>query len=494
MRKILLGSTAVLAAALASGGAFAQERVGIRAIDPVDPSYSNYGRLGGGGTSANDINVRIGGSFMGFYSHYQGSNPNGFNNSNVVPPGANLSQASGGANGGVSGTAASVSTKTGKNDLLTDAEVHVYVDGKVANGLRYGAVIELGSNVNEGQLPVGSRRTFSQKTMMFVDEMWAFVAFPGLGQLRMGDEDGILGGLMNSGVIGNFGTGGIYGIADAVATRPNRTMTGPGQLGDSTKVIYLSPQLFGFDVGVSWAPNNNDGFQNGCVGGGTGNGVNFSCDRTYAFSGATANSIALGNGYPQRRNENQAAIRYRTEIAGVGIAATIGHIGWQPQLDMTTAGSTRKTMRDGNVWHGGVQLSAFGFTAGANYQKGSNNYFWGSVIRGDKNSEQIMGGVAYTMGPITVGGNAFTGEYVGTSGLSFNTTTGAMAGVRNPMMRRFGYATGANYRLAPGLDLVAEWVHHEVHQRGVNLIGSTGNGSQDRIKGETLLLGTRLAF
>jgi hypothetical protein len=179
----------------------------------------------------------------------------------------------------------------------------------------------------------------------------------------------------------------------------------------------------------------------------------------------------------------------------VGIAATAGHIGWQPQLDMTAAGHTQKTLRDGNVWHGGIQLSAYGLTVGANYQKGSNNYFWGSVIRGDKNSEQMMGGVAYTMGPITVGGNAFTGEYVGTSGFAYSTSTGLLTGSRNPMMRRFGYATGANYRLAPGLDLVAEWVHHEVHQRSVNLVGSTGTGqAQDRIKGETLLVGTRLAF
>jgi len=162
---------------------------------------------------------------------------------------------------------------------------------------------------------------------------------------------------------------------------------------------------------------------------------------------------------------------------------------------MTAAGHTQKTLRDGNVWHGGIQLSAYGLTVGANYQKGSNNYFWGSVIRGDKNSEQMMGGVAYTMGPITVGGNAFTGEYVGTSGFAYSTSTGLLTGSRNPMMRRFGYATGANYRLAPGLDLVAEWVHHEVHQRTVNLVGSTGLGqAQDRIKGETLLVGTRLAF
>ena len=71
---------------------------------------------------------------------------------------------------------------------------------------------------------------------------------------------------MNSGVVTNFGTGGIYGDRKYFVTRqPNdRTTTSPGSLGDSTKIIYLSPQFFGFDFGASYAFNYGEGEDTGC--------------------------------------------------------------------------------------------------------------------------------------------------------------------------------------------------------------------------------------
>ena len=69
---------------------------------------------------------------------------------------------------------------------------------------------------------------------------------------------------MNAGFITNFGSGGVYGDWQDFVIRPNRTTTSPGDVGDNTKIIYLSPQFFGFDFGASWAFNEGEGDDTGC--------------------------------------------------------------------------------------------------------------------------------------------------------------------------------------------------------------------------------------
>ena len=60
--------------------------------------------------------------------------------------------------------------------------------------------------------------------------------------------------------------------------------------------------------------------------------------------------------------------------------------------------------------------------------------------------------------------------------------------------RRGGYAVGANYRLAPGFDLVAEYVRHTIHERGVDSDAVGNNGVQSKVRANVFLVGTRLAF
>jgi hypothetical protein len=56
-------------------------------------------------------------------------------------------------------------------------------------------------------------------------------------------------------------------------------------------------------------------------------------------------------------------------------------------------------------------------------------------------------------------------------------------------------AAGANYRLAPGMDLVAEYVRHTVHEAGFNQVSGAGTGSNsDKLRADVIIVGTRLAF
>jgi predicted porin len=129
MRKLLLGTTAVVGAAL----------------------------IGATGASAQEApTVRIGGYFD-FSLGYVNDNAD-----------RNLSSRAG----------------ISRWDFRADTEIHVLVQGKAANGLTYGARIEFEMDATG----VGSAGTTFN-----TDEMWMFVSSPTLGTLRLGDTDSAAG-------------------------------------------------------------------------------------------------------------------------------------------------------------------------------------------------------------------------------------------------------------------------------------------------------------
>ncbi|MBV1796012.1 porin [Siccirubricoccus sp. G192] len=462
MRKILLGTTAVVGAALlAPTMAAAQEA----------PT------------------VRVGGYFRAYYGYTQQT---GQNVTGLTPQGTVVQPAQVGDAGiGATGTSTAQSARNSQHDFSTDAEIHVFVNGKTANGLTYGAVVEIQFDNNEATART-ARRSYPSKTGADIDEAYAFIASPTFGQIRFGDEDGPVGGLMNAGYVTNFGTGGIYGDWQDFVIRPNRTTTSPGEMGDNTKIIYLSPQFFGFDFGGSFALNEGEGADTGCVSSLAGP----FCDRAYASQGVTSFGRATTN-LPGRRNEYQLMARWRGNLAGVGLAASFGYMGASAVRDITVTGTQFQTLRNPQIWEAGLQATAYGFTLGANYKWGNTSYFYIPTIRGEQDMSQIFLGGSYTAGPFSIGANGFFQTVAGTAGSAFNTTTGVLSQNTNSTprgQRRYGYGIGANYRLAPGLDLVAEYVRHVIHENGVDLDGQANNGVQDKLRANVFLVGTRLAF
>jgi len=185
-----------------------------------------------------------------------------------------------GNNTGVGSSAAYMGT----TDFVVLPAINFLVDAKLANGLAYGAAIQLNMNSLEGRQVV-QRRASAPRTTVSIDEAWIYLRHPTFGEIRFGDEDGAIG-LMNAGWISGFGTGGVFGAWEQFATRAgqNRTTTTPGGIGDNSKIVYLSPQYFGFDFGASFSPNLGEGGASGCP-----NDVASGwCDRATAFRGASA--------------------------------------------------------------------------------------------------------------------------------------------------------------------------------------------------------------
>ncbi|MBX9699465.1 MAG: porin [Acetobacteraceae bacterium] len=499
MRKILLGTTAVVGAALlAPSVASAQEAPTVRIGGYFQAYFGNTIQTGSAATNVS-MNT-IGGGEAGQSSPFQGNV--GGNTGAVAPTGTTTGLPAGSI--GVANTSQNQqgSARLGHNDFSSDAEIHVFVNGKTANGLSYGAVLEMAFNQQEGSVRNSGRRAVNDKTTAFMDEYYAFISSPTLGQIRFGDEDGPMGGLMNAGFITNFGSGGVYGYWENFVHRPNRTTTSPGGLGDNTKLIYLSPQVFGFDVGVSWAFNEGSGEDVGCLN----SFASINCDRVYAVTGPGNNSRS--HALPGRTNELQAMLRWRGNIAGVGIAASAGMMSSQVIRNIDLTGAITKTLQSPQVYQVGLQATWQGLTVGANYMWGNTSFFYIPVSRGVKPMEQWFLGASYTFGPFTIGANGFWGSYGQLPGAAGANGAATFTGVGAPMQKRYAFSVGANYRLAPGMDIVVEWTQHTTtiagttpaaplgfSQQGLGACSATQvNNCSNKATAQVFMIGTRLAF
>jgi predicted porin len=309
----------------------------------------------------------------------------------------------------------------------------VFVEGRAANGMTYGATFEFQMDNSQG--------TAADNSNVSMDELWGYISFPNLGTIRFGQEDSAASLLVvrapTAGLIASDGdwydfmaNPGLYGAA--------YMLSGINDGNDATKVVYLSPQFAGFDFGVSYAPNGGEGERHD-----------------------------LANGQMQRdqttlQNELSAAIRYRGTFGPVGVNAGFGAMRADSQrlaANGTSLGNLRP--QDVTAYTVGLNLSAYGFAIGGEYTWGAYNGT--SVGRtalnpGLDDSHHFIIGASYTMGPLMIGGNYGRGK-------QSNGTDAA--GVGLPDREHTAWGIGAVYNLAPGLGLVQRQQHpHDQHRHG----------------------------
>ncbi len=411
MRKILLGTTAVVGAALLSNVAQAQ----------TAPT------------------VRIGG-----YFEFTGAYVKDSQDRNAV-------------------TTGTVQRNRDKIDFRSDAEIVVIVGGKAANGLSYGAQVELQI---DNFIPTAST---TAGTGVDTDEAWGFVSSPTLGTLQFGDQDSAASQMAVSlpGAVAQLGMSSQWDEFVALAADGNRYLVADINDGnDSTKIIYMSPQFFGFDFGVSFAPNRREGEEYRSV-----------------TSGLTASTQVLQrdpNDTP--RNELSGAIRYRGSFGNIGVQAGLA----AHRMDAQAVAPTAAQLQDISEYQAGLQVTGFGLTVGGMYRWGRYGGVTGTALRQGLGNSSTWGlGATYVTGPIAVGGFYAKAER----------DQGALADRTQTV-----WSLGASYTLAPGMDLFANYSNisdKNISNSSSNptALAPAGNGPGARNRDiDVFVVGTRLTF
>ena len=416
MRKILLGTTAVVGAALLAPGAFAQPAATqvpagggapTAGQAPLVPSGAGTGGIAVQPTPAlagsGGLTVRLGGYFAFTGGYVQddwdrGRSRNFSQQATAVAPTFPTA---------VPGTAAPTGAPTypgqvrnaqsrARTDFRNDMELNVFIDGRASNGMTYGAVFEF-------QMDNAVTTTGDGTTVTF-DEMYGFITLPNLGTLRFGQEDNAASLLQvrapASQALGGDAEWDEFIVQTGLADGSPYVISGINDGNDATKIIYLSPQFAGFDFGLSYAPNSFEG------------------ERTN-IEGSTTTAQRDQTGL---QNEFAAAIRYRGTFGAVGVQAGVGAM-WADPPKLNTAGTAFGAIGNPraqavNAYTVGASISAYGFGFGGEYTWGQ--YRGASVGRtavnaGVDGSSHYILGATYTMGPLVFGavfGQGFQGNGV----------------------------------------------------------------------------------
>ena len=428
------------------------------------------------------------------------------------------------ANNNVQGSNDGVTPLTNYNKLasyqFTDyGRLYPGFDGVTANGLKYGASMEIRSSVGSGAgygIYGGTGQQVAARNTLYLYKDWGYIGTDKFGTIRVGQTDNVTS-LYATGTFENFNDGGWDG--DMVGTLPGNLQPAwpfldAGPLTTINKIVYLSPQIFGFDFGVSYAPStaNGNGGSNCGTGGplgtnfvtpagalqgtipgavgslGTGtvingsgqNGATNSATSVGAF-GANGQSIAgpgcdalsatptADNSRP--RNIFDGLIRYRGSFGDFGIAATAGYVS-SGKVAGNAARSAGQTQFDGlSVGDFGLAVTYGGLSVGGHYTFGKMNGGGEGLLPRDAPAMSAwLVGASYTIGPVIVGAQYFVDDSAGNIASS----------ARGNQLHEVGFAAGGTYSIAPGLALFLEYAYGERRQNGFNFITGTNIDSGPR--------------
>jgi hypothetical protein len=381
-----------------------------------------------------------------------------------------------GRNPGVVTTAAGtapVATNTKLSDYSMQDYIRLYpsFDGVTANGLQYGGFLEVrqdnavapGGGLN-GSISGATR----SRGELYVRDDFVYVGTPQLGQIRLGSTYGA-STLFITGNFENFNDGGWDGDLPATFTGDTQLpFPFPDQsaLYTPDKVVYISPQIAGFDFAASFAPssaNVNEGEGN-CAYANTAasaSGVNGPLTAGAAVGCDATAATTVGAETQRVRDLWDAFARYRGAFGPIGLTAEVGGIfSGHVNYDGTAPLATRYSGM--SLGDAGVQVTYGGLAVGGHVIGGRSNGTFSPEATNGKDSLAWLVGSSYAIGPVIVGASYYhlvaAGHEAGPSAIF------------NRPLDVDGIAAGGTYALAPGMNVYLAYLYGEQHEKGTDLL------------------------
>jgi hypothetical protein len=479
MRKLLLASAAVLGASVGTMGFASAQTTNLPpATLPVAPTQSKTPWTFGAAGGANNNN------------NYQapmipGGAANPVPGSVVIRVNARVTfytTAGSSSLDTIKGTGPSNTGAAKVGPLATIGYMRLYfgMDGLATNGLRYGAAIEVrvnGSSVGGSTANTGSSGSTSAETL-YVRRAFGYIANPSAGILRYGQADGPFG-IFDNGVttFQGFDDGGWNGDLPGAAYPGNAGPQFPflsqqGAEYGSSKLVYLSPQLAGFDFGLSWAPNNEALQDANC---------------STASSGCyNLTSSSVGSDATRYVNAYEAALRMQETFGPAGILAYGGYMGSGSvsyQGPAVVEGVAVPTYKGLSLGMGGAAITVGPITVGGNIQGGVYNGAGALQPRGGVHAVAWLGGIQYSAGPFTIGTSYYQFDSQGSPSL-----------VGISQRHEDGYAAGMTYGVAPGLTLWVSYIYGTRHQGDWNFNTGAVGTAYNNVKAQAFGIGSNVQW
>ena len=534
MRKLLLATAAIMGA---SGGlAYAQ-------TVPANPSQGQLVAPYGAGPAKDNnnnawgiANTPTGSAAAGPLSTIYAPNVNA-----VPAPGTIVIRLNGRVEVEVAGSFSSLNTGYGTpaaangngagyklNPVGVGSYFRLYpgFDGLAANGVRYGASVEIRENfyagtngtsnatttlavtrnaagqvtgVTAGQ-PTGTGTASSpggniSGQTLFVRQAFTYLATDQAGIIRLGQGSGVLSLFDNciftsqcwDAGLGNLNGAGLADVAPSGAQPPFVWLNQAAADVANNKIVYLSPQFFGFDFGVQYAPSAGNAFSNGSSG---------STIQSTTCNQAGQNCISVSSGNDSTRWFNQVGggLRYQQnfgavdfKVYGFGETAqkenlTVGAYSTPAQVRAGVAGATVNNLRYQNLgfYKAGTAVTFSNFTLALDYIGGAVNGQLGMTTEGGANMNALLPGITYANGPVIAG--AMFGDIWSQGAAQLTSAT---------QRHEYEFALGGAYKLAPGVQLVGEYQYAYRHQNGYNFaagtIGNTVDAQSQQVLFSTVL-------
>ena len=417
-----------------------------------------------------------------------------YSSANKLPPGTTVSSSSVvGASAAAAGKAVAALPGAKLNPVGFGTYMRLYpgVDGMASNGLRYGAQIEIRENFASSaadpypsQNPALSPAGYRSAETLYVNRAYAYMSADNIGLLRVGQADGVIGlfdPCIFSAQCWDAGQGTFNGDIQAIGPSSNAGLGGSyfplAQNGNdygNTKVVYLSPQIAGFELGLQYAPSETQGLA--------------ACSTNQAVLTASTAAVGTPSGCADTTSGNEPARWYNQ--AGIGVRyqgiygpvavgaygfyeyAAIEKTGPQAALNATATAKAGAGLYDPLSWYEFAVYSKL--ATGVGTFTASADYVGGAISSGSLTPRPVGGvaesgflpGLMYQNGPLTLGLDGF-----------FLTSQGSASLVGISQRQEDGLAVGGNFNLAPGLYLVAEYEYANRHQGNydftTNAVGTT---------------------
>jgi hypothetical protein len=489
MRKYLLAGAAMFGASLAvQGSGYAQTPAPPPVVAPTQNELINIHGVSG----ANNNN-----NYAPAMSPGNSANPT---------PGTMVIRLNGriwneatveGSTGDVVPNAVGTNEKVNSYNFGTYLRLYPGVDAMATNGMRYGAQAEIRENFNgRGYTGAGATATNAQNSSgttgtsgltceqtLYVRRDFAYFSWPTIGLIRLGQADGPAG-IYDNGIVSeqNVGSGAWNGDAPAAPNAPGAPSfpwySQQGAEYGSEKIVYLSPQFFGFDGAFSFAPNNGNLEAGGCS-----SAAQVGCAPISSTGGTNANF--------RFTNETQLAARYQgvfgpVSVYGFGDWIHSGVVQYTGPVPGGSPLGSKYTGKANGVNAGFVGLSVTfgGLQVGAGWEGGQFNNIMAPPPQGAGTANAEIIGGTYTMGPLSFGASWYVFDTQGNV---------AMTGLTQEHENAFAFDT--SYQVTPGMSVFAGWLYGEVYQGGVNLVsGAAGSTANNHAKSQAGIVGVLIGW